>query len=68
MQSDLKGPYSSWAAEGLQFVVGKQLFGPDVQTSSAGSVDYRPKDIMLKQEAAALLSQLLKSIRQIENN
>ncbi|MEC0170341.1 serine hydrolase [Paenibacillus graminis] len=68
VQSDLKGPYSSWAAEGLQFVVGKQLFGPDVQTSSAGSVDYRPKDIMLKQEAAALLSQLLKSIRQIENN
>lgn len=63
VKSDLQGPYSSWAAEGLQFVVGKRLFGPDVQASSTGSVDYRPKDIMLKQEAAALLSQLLKSIR-----
>ncbi|WP_019911106.1 serine hydrolase [Paenibacillus sp. HW567] len=63
VQSDLKGPYSSWASEGLQFVAGKRLFGPDVQTSSTGPVDYRPKDIMLKQEAAALLSQLLKSIR-----
>ncbi|WP_391575023.1 serine hydrolase [Cohnella sp.] len=61
VHADLKGSVSSWASEGVQYVVGRHLFGPDVQPST-GPVDYRPKDSMLNQEAAALIYLLLQKL------
>jgi len=61
VRAELQGPVSSWASEGVQYVVGRQLFGPDVQPST-GPVDYRPKDNMLNQEAAALIYLLLQKL------
>ncbi|MBH5319826.1 serine hydrolase [Paenibacillus sp. GSMTC-2017] len=55
---ELKGPFSSWASEGIQYVVGNQLHGPDVKVAT-GPIDYRAKDNMLNQEVAAMLYRLL---------
>ncbi|WP_430112793.1 serine hydrolase [Paenibacillus sp. B1-33] len=52
----LGGSTDSWAREGVQFVIAKQLFGPEVVQRKDGTFDYRSKQPMLKQEAAGLLS------------
>jgi len=59
VQAKLQGPVSSWASEGVQYIVGRQLYGPDVSASEGEPVDYRPKDKMLNQEAAALIHALI---------
>ena len=46
----------TWALEGVQFVIAKQLFGPEVVQGKDEAFDYRSKQPMLKQEAAAMLS------------
>ncbi|QJD82206.1 serine hydrolase [Cohnella herbarum] len=61
VQADLAGPVSYWASEGVQYVVGRQLYGPDVKHST-GPVDYRPKENMLNEEAAALIYLLLQKL------
>lgn len=61
VQADLKTPASSWASEGVQYVIGKQLYGLEVQPSN-GPVEYRPRDKMLNQEAAALIYRLLQNL------
>jgi len=62
VRAELKGPVAPWAAEGVQYVVGRQLYGPDVSASVGEAVDYRPKDKMLNQEAAALVHALIKKL------
>ncbi|WP_040949892.1 serine hydrolase [Gorillibacterium massiliense] len=61
VQAGLKTPASTWASVGVQFVVGKHLYGPDAQ-SAAGLVEYRPHDKMLNQEAAALIYLFLQNL------
>lgn len=58
VEAELKEPVSSWASTGVQYVVGKQLHGPDVQVST-GPTDYRAKEHILNQEVAAMLYRLL---------
>lgn len=55
-EARLGGSTDPWAREGVQFVIAKQLFGPEVVQGKDGTFDYRSKQPMLKQEAAVLLS------------
>ncbi len=52
----LSGKTDSWAEEGVRFIVGKQLFGPETVEGANGSYNYDSKQPMTKEEAAALLS------------
>jgi hypothetical protein len=61
VQSELSGDVSPWASEGVQFIVGLHLYGPDV-TSTAAPVDYRPKDLLLNQEFALLMGLLVRNL------
>jgi len=55
-EARLSGSTDTWAREGVQFVIAKQLFGSEVVQGKDGTFDYRSKQPMLKQEAAAMLS------------
>ncbi|OBY77285.1 penicillin-binding protein [Paenibacillus sp. KS1] len=55
-EARLSGSTDTWAREGVQFVIAKQLFGPEVIQGKDGAFDYRSKQPILKQEAAAMLS------------
>ncbi|MNP79907.1 hypothetical protein D3C76_1778530 [compost metagenome] len=61
VKSDLRTPASPWASEGVQYIVGQQLFGPDVQ-AAGGLAEYRPKDQMLNKEAAELIYKLIQKL------
>ncbi|MEC0168036.1 serine hydrolase [Paenibacillus graminis] len=61
VKSDLRTPASPWASEGVQYIVGQQLFGPDVQ-AAGGALEYRPKDQMLNKEAAELIYKLIQKL------
>lgn len=52
----LSGETDSWAEEGVRFVVGKQLFGPETVEGANASYNYDSKQPMTREEAAALLS------------
>ncbi|WP_028592100.1 serine hydrolase [Paenibacillus massiliensis] len=56
LKENLGGTTDPWATEGVQFVVAKGLYGPEIAKASDGTVDYRSKEPMLRKEAAALLS------------
>ncbi|RCX22540.1 hypothetical protein DFP94_101120 [Fontibacillus phaseoli] len=56
-QADLKRPVAPWASEGVQYVVSRELYGPEVE-ASGGKVDYKPRDPLLRQEAAALIDMM----------
>lgn len=56
LKANLGGTTDLWATEGVQFVVAKGLYGPEIAKASDGTVDYRSKEPMLRKEAAALLS------------
>ncbi|MCE3201681.1 serine hydrolase [Paenibacillus sonchi] len=58
---DLKTPASPWASEGVQYIAGQQLFGPDVQ-AAGGPLEYRAKDPMLNKEAAELIYKLVQKL------
>ncbi|WP_159881478.1 serine hydrolase [Paenibacillus puerhi] len=55
-EAELSGVTDSWAEEGVRYVVAKQLYGSDVVQGPGGASDYRSRQPMLRQEAAALLS------------
>lgn len=48
-----------WAQQDVELVVGMGLYGPETKPDARGAVDYEPERPMLKQEAAAMLAQLL---------
>ena len=52
----LRDHTASWALDGVQFVIAKQLYGPEIVKGKDGTFNYRSKQPMLKQEAAAMLS------------
>lgn len=62
----LAGETAPWAIDGVKYVVSKGMYGPEVKPNSRGEIDYKSKQPMLRQEAAALLS--LFSQRMISNN
>lgn len=51
-----------WAREAVQGLVANRMFGPEVIVSANGSVQFRSKDVLLRQEAAALLYFMLRQI------
>lgn len=57
-ETQLAGETDIWAIEGVQYVVAKVLYGPEVTANAKGAMDYRSKQPMLKQEAAALIAKL----------
>ncbi|WP_410767766.1 serine hydrolase [Fontibacillus sp. BL9] len=60
-QADLKGPVAPWASEGVQYVVSRGLYGPEVEASD-GKLDYKPQAPLLRQEAAALIDMLQQNL------
>ncbi|WP_068618797.1 serine hydrolase [Paenibacillus tuaregi] len=56
VKAKLSGETDPWAIEAVQFVAGAGLYGPEVKQEADGSVNYRSRDVMLRQEAAALLT------------
>ncbi len=56
-QADLMGPVAPWASEGVQFVVSRGLYGPEVKEGK-GKADYRPQAPLLRQEATAMIDKL----------
>jgi len=56
-KAKLSGHTASWALDGVQYVVSKGLYGPEVSKDSDGGINYQSDRPMLRQEAAALLSQ-----------
>lgn len=56
LEAELKGETDEWALEGVRYVVAKSLYGPEIENTDSGAVDYQSKQPLLKQEAAALLS------------
>ncbi|WP_049895162.1 serine hydrolase [Paenibacillus antibioticophila] len=61
VKADLKISASPWASEGVQYIVGQRMFGPDVK-ATGGALDYRPKDPMLNKEAAVLIYKLVQKL------
>ncbi|QIC07618.1 serine hydrolase [Brevibacillus sp. 7WMA2] len=51
---NLKGAIDPWATQAVQYVVFHGLYGPEV-ISSKGLIDYKAKEPLLRQEAAAFL-------------
>lgn len=50
---------ADWAADAVNMMIVAGLYGPEVTTGADGSWQYRPRDAMLRQEAAALLAKLV---------
>ncbi|TDL55471.1 serine hydrolase [Paenibacillus dendritiformis] len=49
------GKTDAWADEAVKFIVGMKLYGPEVTLSAEGAADYKSRQAMTRQEAAALL-------------
>lgn len=45
----------AWAEDAVKFIVGMKFYGPEVILSADGAADYKSKQAMTRQEAAALL-------------
>lgn len=61
-EASLGGETDAWAVEGVKFVVAKGMYGPEVKPGEGGSVDYKSKQPMLRQEAAAMLNLFSKNL------
>ncbi|MBB3108617.1 CubicO group peptidase (beta-lactamase class C family) [Paenibacillus phyllosphaerae] len=62
VEADLKTAPAPWALEGVQYVVGSKLYGPEVVIGADGAAEYNPQSPMLKQEAAALLAKFISKV------
>lgn len=51
----LKGQTDAWALDGVQHIVASGYYGPEVTPDADGAFDYRSKQPMLRQEAAAMI-------------
>ncbi|WP_182914924.1 hypothetical protein [Paenibacillus thiaminolyticus] len=49
------GDTDAWAEDAVTFIVGIKFYGPEVTLSADGAADYKSKQAMTRQEAAALL-------------
>lgn len=59
VSANLSAKPEPWAQQDVELVVGMGLYGPETKPDANGAIDYEPERPMLKQEAAALLAQLL---------
>ena len=50
---------SAWAADAVNMIILAGFFGPEVIANTNGKLTYRPKDAMLRKEAAATLAKLV---------
>lgn len=55
----LAGKQSSWALEGVSFVVLLRLYGPEVTIDLDGSINYQSQKFMSREESAILLDKLI---------
>lgn len=55
IEGKITGNTDAWAENAAKFIVGMKFYGPEVSLSADGSADYKSKQIMTRQEAAALL-------------
>jgi hypothetical protein len=51
----LKGDTDPWAADAITAIVSQGIVDPDTKVNDDGSVDFRSKQPLLRQEASALL-------------
>jgi len=58
---------SEWAADAVNMMLYAGFFGPEVTVNDNGQWNYRPHDIMLRKEAAALLATLVQIPQQSSN-
>ncbi|MFD3274260.1 serine hydrolase [Paenibacillus dendritiformis] len=54
-EASLAGTADSWALEAVQSIAARRLFGPDTVAGADGTIDVRPTDPLLRQEAAYML-------------
>nr|WP_242069305.1 serine hydrolase [Paenibacillus dendritiformis] len=54
-EAALAGTADSWAAEAVQSIAARQLFGPDTVPGPDGRIDVRAADPLLRREAAYML-------------
>lgn len=54
IEAKLKGDTDEWALEGVETIVARGYYGPEIVPDADGAVDYRSKLPMLRQEAAAM--------------
>jgi len=54
LEAELKGDTDAWAIKGVENVVARGYYGPEVVKDVEGKVDYHSKQPMLRQEAAAM--------------
>ncbi|MNI74182.1 hypothetical protein D3C73_1302500 [compost metagenome] len=52
----LAGDTAPWAVEAVKYIVNNGMYGPEIALNSAGALDYRSAEPLIRQEAAALLS------------
>ncbi|MNC70301.1 hypothetical protein D3C75_1210960 [compost metagenome] len=52
----LAGDTAPWAVDAVKYIVNNGMYGPELALNSAGALDYRSTEPLLRQEAAALLS------------
>ncbi|MEK8131815.1 serine hydrolase [Paenibacillus filicis] len=60
MEAALAGSTDAWAVDNVKLIVALGLFGPEAAQDANGAIDYKSKQPMLRQEAAAMLAQALK--------
>lgn len=54
LPAKLKGDTDAWALEGVQTAVARGYYGPEAVKDASGAIDYRSKQPLLRQEAAAM--------------
>lgn len=59
-EAKLAGDTDAWAIDGVKYAAAMHKYGPEITPRADGSIDYESKRSMLRQEAAALISTLLK--------
>jgi len=53
----LSGTTDAWAVEAIKALVSQGIMDPDTKVKSDGSVNFRSKELLKRQEASALLDQ-----------
>ncbi|MEC0309001.1 serine hydrolase [Paenibacillus lautus] len=53
----LSGTTDAWAVEAIKALISQGIMDPDTKVKSDGSVNFRSKELLIRQEASALLDQ-----------
>ncbi|MBH5316815.1 serine hydrolase [Paenibacillus sp. GSMTC-2017] len=55
IEGSVTGDTADWAVSGVKFISAMKYYGPEVTLSADGTVDYKSKQVLTRQEAAALI-------------